>query len=137
MASQQRSHPPDAASAAQTTPNNDEIRAKMQAHFKKRPCDWQLELYRAQKNTKNIISIARTGSGKTLTYFLPLIDSTDGVVIIVTALNVLGDQFEREALAAGFSAKSVNGKNDTNEVFKVRIYAIRGDPSYTLYLSRA
>lgn len=136
MASQQQSRLPNTTSTAQTSPNDDEIRAKMQAHFKKRPCDWQLELYRAQKNAKNIISIARTGSGKTFTYFLPLIDSTDGVVIIVTALNVLGDQFEREALAAGFSAKSVNGKNDTNEVFKVSIHAICRDLLHK-YLSRA
>lgn len=50
---------------------------------------------------------------------MPLIDSDDGIIIIVTALNILGEQFVQEAQAAGFSAISVNGANDTDDVFAV------------------
>ncbi|KAI0702311.1 P-loop containing nucleoside triphosphate hydrolase protein, partial [Cytidiella melzeri] len=81
------------------------------------PCHFQYKLYCAQQSRKNIISIARTGSGKTLTYLMPLIAASDSIIIIVTALNILGEQFEREARAAGFSAKSVNGENDSDQVF--------------------
>ncbi|KAI0814836.1 hypothetical protein BC629DRAFT_1467385 [Irpex lacteus] len=96
-----------------------ELRAKCEEIFKKRPCDFQIKLYRAQRKGKNIISVARTGSGKTFTYLMPLIDSDDGIIIIVTALNILGEQFVQEAQAAGFSAISVNGANDTDDVFAV------------------
>ncbi|KAI0681966.1 hypothetical protein BC835DRAFT_1238520, partial [Cytidiella melzeri] len=48
---------------------------------------------------------------------MPLIAASDSIIIIVTALNILGEQFEREARAAGFSAKSVNGENDSDQVF--------------------
>ena len=99
-----------------------EVRAEMERVFQKRPCEFQYKLYCAQESDKNIISVTRTGSGKILTYFMPLVTSPDGIVIIVTALNVLGDQFEREALAAGFTAKSINGTNESDEVFKVSSY---------------
>ena len=97
-----------------------ELRTKIQEVFGKRPCDFQYKLLEAQKAGKNIISIARTGSGKTLTYFMPLVLSDDGIIIIVTALNVLGEQFEREARAAGYAALSVNGEYESDIVFKVR-----------------
>jgi superfamily II DNA helicase RecQ len=104
---------------AQSEISDNELRQKIKEVLGKRPCDFQFKLYKAQQSGKNIISVARTGSGKTLTYFMPLVTSLDGIIIIVTALNVLGEQFEREARAAGFSAKSVNSENDNDEVFTV------------------
>ena len=68
---------------------------------------------------KDVVVEAVTGSGKTLSYFMPLLFSPDAVIVIVTALKVLGDQFEKDARAAGFSAISVTADNDTDEVFKV------------------
>ena len=102
--------------------NESELRAKILQIFKKRPCDFQYKLLEAQQHGKNIISVARTGSGKTLTYFMPLVMSDDSIIIIVTALNVLGEQFEREAQTAGYAALSVNGENESDSVFKVHIY---------------
>ncbi|THG93441.1 hypothetical protein EW026_g7798 [Hermanssonia centrifuga] len=98
--------------------SGDDIRSKTEDVFGKRPCDFQIKLCRAQLEHKNIISIAATGSGKTLSYLMTLpLTGIDSVLIIVTALNVLGDQFEQEAQSAGFSAISVNADNDTDEVF--------------------
>lgn len=51
---------------------------------------------------------------------MPLVAERDGIIIIVTALKVLGEQFEREARAAGLEAISVNGENETDSIFKVR-----------------
>ncbi|THH15237.1 hypothetical protein EUX98_g9498 [Antrodiella citrinella] len=49
---------------------------------------------------------------------MPLQFSPDSIVIIVSALNVLGDQFVDEATKAGFSAISVNADNDNDATFK-------------------
>lgn len=45
--------------------------------------------------------------------------SKDSIIIIVTALNVLGEQFEREAPAAGYTALPANGENESDAIFKV------------------
>lgn len=122
MPSVQKTSSPEQTVTPAPQLTDSEVRAEMERVLKKRPCEFQYKLYRAQESGKNIISIARTGSGKTLTYFMPLVTSQDGIVIIVTALNVLGDQFEREANAAGFTAKSINGTNESDEIFKVCQY---------------
>ncbi|KAI0074538.1 hypothetical protein K474DRAFT_1601289, partial [Panus rudis PR-1116 ss-1] len=67
----------------------------------------------------NIVSIAPTGSGKTLSYLMPLLFSEDSIIIIVTALVVLGDQFVSEAVKAGLSAVNVHAENSTKQTFQV------------------
>ena len=99
----------------------DIIRTRTIATFQKRPCQWQIDLCKAQLQGRHIISVAATGSGKTLSYFMPLQFSADSVIIIVTALNVLGDQFVGDATRAGLSAVSVNAEND-NDVKCVALY---------------
>ena len=37
-------------------------------------------------------TILPTGSGKTLMFWIPLLFNSDGIIIIVTALNILGDK---------------------------------------------
>ena len=41
---------------------------------------------------EHIFTIAWTGFGKTLTFWLPLIFSTDSIIIIVTPLDILGNK---------------------------------------------
>ena len=45
---------------------------------------------------KDVVSIALTGSGKTLTFLMPLLFNGGKVTIVVTALNVLGDQLVKK-----------------------------------------
>jgi hypothetical protein len=101
--------------------SSEELLLKIEKIFGKWPCSFQLRLYKMQMTGKNIISIAHTGSRKTLTYLMSLVTASDEIIIIIiiTAFNVLSEQIEYEALAAGFSAKSVNGENNTEDVFTV------------------
>ena len=105
---------------SQVLPTDQEIRAKTHDIFGKRPCNFQIKLCKAQLQRKNIISIAATGSGKTLSYLMTLPFSPNSIVIIVTALVVLGDQFVSESLNAGFAAISVNTENNNEKTFQVR-----------------
>jgi superfamily II DNA helicase RecQ len=104
-------------------PSAAEIRSRTQEVFGKTPCLFQIELCLAQLRghyvQQDIISIAPTGSGKTLCFLMPLLFNSDKIIIIVTALNLLGDQFCRQAREAGVNAVSVTSANNTQETFRV------------------
>lgn len=53
------------------------------------------------RGDKNVVCSAATGFRKTLSFFMPLLFSKDGVLIIVTALNILGRQNVDQLTAAG------------------------------------
>ncbi|KAF9220240.1 hypothetical protein BS17DRAFT_351250 [Gyrodon lividus] len=56
-----------------------------------RPCLWQLKVVEALlKQDQDVFCIARTGMGKTLTFWMPLLFRLDGIQIVVTPLNMLG-----------------------------------------------
>lgn len=50
---------------------------------------------------------------------MPLQFMSDSLVIIVSTLNVLSEQFIAEATAAGFPAVSVTAENNNDTTFKV------------------
>ncbi|KAF9494256.1 hypothetical protein BDN71DRAFT_1393603, partial [Pleurotus eryngii] len=57
------------------------------------PCLWQVSITLAiLHHDEDIIFIAGTGMGKTLTFWLPLLLCPDGIQIVVTPLNILGKQ---------------------------------------------
>jgi len=99
-----------------------EIYVKTQEVFGKTPCLFQIELclaqLQAQHSHQDIISIAPTGSGKTLCFLMPLL-FTNKITIIVTALNLLGEQFSQQAKDVGISAVAVTAANNTCETFQV------------------
>ena len=104
-------------------PSVAEICSRTQEVFGKTPCLFQIELCLAQLQGhhvhQDIISIAPTGSGKTLCFLMPLLFNNDKIIIIVTALNLLGDQFCRQASEAGVNAVIVTSANNTRETFRV------------------
>lgn len=89
----------------------------------KRPCLLQVKICQAiLRGNKNIICIAATGFGKTLTFFMPLLFSEDKSIIIVTALNILGKQNADQLNAAGIQSIAVNSENSSDtKIYKVRI----------------
>jgi superfamily II DNA/RNA helicase len=57
-----------------SVPSLEEIRQKTLNAFCVRPCLWQLKVVEAiLQGEKHIISIAGTGMGKTLTFWMPLL----------------------------------------------------------------
>ncbi|KIJ09268.1 hypothetical protein PAXINDRAFT_164396 [Paxillus involutus ATCC 200175] len=59
-----------------------------------------------------------TGAGKTLTFWIPLLFNGNGISIIITALNGLGDQNIAELQRLAIPAVNVTGQNATDKLFK-------------------
>ncbi|KAF8229733.1 hypothetical protein L208DRAFT_1163912, partial [Tricholoma matsutake] len=79
------------------------------------PCEWQLDVAEALLlgidtvvyTLQDIISMASTGSGKTLCFLMPLLFNGGKLSIIVMALNLLGEQFGKQLEAVSITAVSV------------------------------
>jgi len=54
-----------------------------------------------------------------LCFLMPLLFNNK-ITIIVTALNLLGEQFSQQAKDVGISAVAVTAANNTREMFQVR-----------------
>jgi len=69
------------------------IRDKVEECFGYRPCLWQIRVVQALlKNDNDIVSILATGSGKSPTFWMPLLFIPEAVQIVITPLNILGRQ---------------------------------------------
>lgn len=65
-----------------------------------------------------MICISETGSGKTLTFFMPLLFK-EGCQVVVTPLNILGVATVRKLAAVGIKAISISAATATAQNFKV------------------
>lgn len=102
-------------------PTKEEIISRTLQQFNKRPCYLQIKICQAiLEQTKNIVCMAATGFGKTLTFFMPLLFNQEGIIIIVTALNILGQQNVSQLQSIGISAIAVNGDTCNVELAMVR-----------------
>ena len=87
-----------------------------------RPCLWQVKVALATlKGDKHVVSIARTGSGKTLTFWMPLLLCYDGIIIVVVPLNLLAKQNVDQLSRVGIPAIVITGETATDDNFKVSI----------------
>jgi superfamily II DNA helicase RecQ len=82
------------------------------------PHQFQADDTISQLKRQDVITISPTGSGKTLTFSL-LFNNT-GIKIVVTSLNILGDQNVSQLEKLGIKAINLMKKTATNEIFKVR-----------------
>ena len=74
------------------------------------------------KHDKDIISIAATGVGKSLTFWMPLLFDKGGIQVVVTPLNILGDQNINDLKARGVSGTAISAENATKQNFEVNPY---------------
>jgi superfamily II DNA helicase RecQ len=107
-------------------PTLSELRVKVKEVFGFRPCSTQVKDALAQLERKDVITIAPTGFGKTLTFWMPLLFNNNGNIIVVTALNILGDQNILELQHIGIKAINITGDNATATHFKVCTISICG-----------
>ena len=85
-----------------------------------RPCLWQAKVALATlKGGKHVVSISRTGSGKTLTFWIPTLLCTDGILIVVVPLNLLAKQNVDQLEKVGIKAVAITGETATEDNFKV------------------
>lgn len=97
-----------------------QVRDKVEKCFGYRPCLWQLRVVQAVlKHDGDIVSVAATGSGKTLTFWMPLLFIPDGIQLVVTPLNILGKQNVDTLEKVGIKAISMTAETATAENFQV------------------
>lgn len=85
-----------------------------------RPCLWQLKVVEALlKRDQDVLCVAGTGMGKTLTFWMPLLFRPDGIQIIVTPLTMLGKQNAASLAKAGIKAIAINSETATPQSFQV------------------
>ncbi|KAJ7589752.1 P-loop containing nucleoside triphosphate hydrolase protein [Mycena floridula] len=97
--------------------SNDEIRRLSLDIFGVAACLWQILVLRSVLSQQDVLTIAPTGAGKSLTFFLPLLFYETGFSILVTPLKQLGTQFEQNLLAKSINAINMTAETATNAVF--------------------
>ncbi|KAH9831739.1 P-loop containing nucleoside triphosphate hydrolase protein [Rhodofomes roseus] len=108
-----------AQSHSRPLPSLEEICATTLAKLSRDPCRWQARATQLVLERKNdLINIAPTGSGKTLTFWMPLLFREDGIQIVVTPLNILGTQNEQELASIGVRAIAIRAETATPQVFR-------------------
>jgi superfamily II DNA helicase RecQ len=104
-------------------PSFDEIRSKTLDSFGKTACAWQVHVCEEiLRGDRDIISIAGTGMGKTLTFWIPLLFRPQGIQIIVTPLNILGEQNTSILAKLRINAIFISAKTATETNFHVRSF---------------
>ncbi|KAF8574346.1 hypothetical protein K439DRAFT_1372718, partial [Ramaria rubella] len=67
----------------------------------------------------DVVYISGTGSGKMLTFWMPLIYEKESITILVTALNVLGQQTADTLRNTGIPSINVTQANAHSKTFQV------------------
>jgi len=93
-------------------PSHEEIRQKTFEAFGFYPCLWQIRVVEAiLKHDHDVISIAATGSGKTLTFWMPLLFHKGGIQMVVTPLNLLGTLNVDDLVSKGFTVITISARS--------------------------
>ena len=75
-------------------PENDEdVQKQVEAVFSFKPCLWQIHVVHAVLAGKDVITLALTRCGKSLTYWILLLYIKHGITVVVSPLKLLGAQF--------------------------------------------
>ena len=100
-----------------------DIRDLVQSKFGKCACWFQVKVAQALHAGKDVVACAPTGAGKTLSFWIPLLmaleEGQDKMSIVVTPLNLLGQQNKTSLDKAGLPAIAVNKDNANSETWKV------------------
>ena len=127
--------PPSLPPNLSPVPSLLDIYARTYNVFGIRPCLWQIKVTETLlQGGKDIICIAGTGMGKTLTFWMPLLFQSGGIQIVVTLLNLLGKQNVASLARAGIWAIAISSETMTPANFQVSYLVLTLNSSY--YLSK-
>ncbi|KAI5822358.1 P-loop containing nucleoside triphosphate hydrolase protein [Schizophyllum commune Tattone D] len=102
--------------------SDEEVRARVQEAFHLSLCFWQIRAIRAvclaQSSRRDVCLISATGSGKTVTFLAPLLFIPTGFMVIITPLNLLGEQIAAQLKGFGISAVALSAETSTPKVFQ-------------------
>ncbi len=82
------------------------LQDESKAHFHVHACVWQCRVVLRLLAKESIVSVSATGSGKTMTFWLPMLHE-EGITFIVTPLKSLGSQLSDESIQKGFPSMSI------------------------------
>ena len=112
-----------------------QVRRKVKDVFGVEPCVWQIRVALAfLRGDKHVVSIARTGSGKTMTFWIPVILKPDGILIVVVPLNTLGNQNIEQLTRVGISAIALTAETASPANFEVSLILSSIVHAYPVYL---
>ena len=102
-------------------PSFEQLQTRTQEVFGVRPCLLQLKVVQAiLQGDKDVVTIAGTGMGKTLTFWMLLLFRPPGSVqIVVTPLNLIGKQNVLSLENVGIRAICIFGDSATAKNFQV------------------
>jgi superfamily II DNA helicase RecQ len=100
-------------------PSLDEMREAVKERFGFFPCTWQLNAALTQLKQNDLVTLAPTGSGKTLTFWIPLLFNEDGITIVVTPLIVLGEKNVSKLSLVSIPAINLTTSSASDKTFKV------------------
>ena len=86
------------------------------------PCLWQIRIaFMILKGKTDVICVARTGAGKSLTFYLPLLVRKNGIIIVVVPLNALASEMAATLATFGINAIALTASNSNRKSFKVSL----------------
>lgn len=105
---------------ASSIPSIAEIRSRTFEAFGKRLCLWQARICEAiLQGGQDVISIAGTGMGKTLTFWMPLLFRPQGILLVITPISILGKQNVEILEKAGIHGIFVSRGTALEQFFRV------------------
>ena len=105
--------------SSESCPSLDAARKEVLSQLGVRLCHWQYQVTAAVLQQMYVFASVATGMGKTLSFLAPVLFRPDGILVIVTPLNVLGSQMKELLEKVGISAISINAETATDENFEV------------------
>ncbi|KAI0674174.1 P-loop containing nucleoside triphosphate hydrolase protein [Trametes maxima] len=115
------------------------IQQRTLLHFGRRPCLWQCNIVLALlQKSRDVVCISGTGSGKTLTFWMPLLFREDGIQVVITPLNILGNQNTMQLERLGIRAIAISAQTATAKNFqdigllKYRVVVVNPEEAFKL-----
>ena len=89
------------------------------------PCLWQIRIaFMILKGKTDVICVARTGAGKSLTFYLPLLVRVSGIIIVVVPLNALASEMVATLATMGIAAIALTASTSSSRNYKVSFRSI-------------